>query len=104
MGRLSADSQRQAMGIVGSLFTYLVNTGYLARNPWTPRRRKRTPRVRQVELYLDQAQRTAVLDFIETLPQESRRERQHYEPYPMDRALLLRYGIARVGGRLGTQL
>lgn len=76
---LSATSQRHAMGIVRSLFTYLVNAGYLAGNPWTLRRRKRTPRVRQVERYLDQAQWTAVLDFLETLPQTLRRERQHYE-------------------------
>ena len=35
--------------------------------------------MRQVERYLDQAQWTAVLEFIETLPQAGRRERQHYE-------------------------
>jgi integrase/recombinase XerC len=46
---LSACSQRYAMGVVGSLFTYLVNAGYLACNPWTARRRKLAPRVRQVE-------------------------------------------------------
>jgi integrase len=79
MGTLSAASQRQAMGIVGGLFTYLVDAGYLAGNPWTLRRRKAVPRVRHVERYLDQAQWTAVLDFLETLPQDSRRERQHYE-------------------------
>jgi integrase len=76
---LSATSQRYAMGVVGGLFNYLVNAGYLAGNPWTLRRRKRPPRARQVERYLDQAQWTAVLDFIETLPQKTRRERQHYE-------------------------
>lgn len=79
LGPLSADSQRQAMGIVGSLFTYLVNAGYLAGSPWTLRRRKQVARVRQVERHLDQAQWTAVLDFLETLPQILRRERQHYE-------------------------
>src|SRR6185437_13054697 len=39
VGPLSMHSQRQAMGIVGGLFTYLVNAGYLAGNPWTLRRR-----------------------------------------------------------------
>ena len=78
-GPLSTNSQRHAMGIVGGLFTYLVNAGYLAGNPWTLGRRHRVPRARQVERYLDQAQWTAVLDFLETLPQERRRERQHYE-------------------------
>ena len=56
-----------------------MNAGCLAGNPWTLRRRKQPPRVRQVERYLDQAQWAAVLDFIETLPQQTRRERQHYE-------------------------
>lgn len=78
--RLSPDSQRQAMGIAGGLFTYLVNAGYLAGNPWTLRRRRKSaPRVRQVERYLDQAQWAAVLAFIETLPHQTRRGRQYYE-------------------------
>lgn len=34
-GPLSAASQHQAMGILAGLFTYLVNAGYLAGNPWT---------------------------------------------------------------------
>jgi integrase len=67
------------MGIVAGLFAYLVNAGYLAGNPWTLRRRKRVSNLRQVERYLDQAQWTAVLDFIETLPRESWRDCQHYE-------------------------
>jgi integrase/recombinase XerC len=78
-GPLSPASQRQAMGIVGGLFTYLVNAGYLAGNPWTLRRRKQVSRVRHIERYLDQAQWAAVLFFLETLPQEHRRERQHFE-------------------------
>jgi integrase/recombinase XerD len=85
---LSADSQRQAMGIVGDLLTYLVNAAYLAGNPWTPRGRNPIPRVRQVERYLDQAQWTAVLEFIETLPRASRRERQQ-RAGPLGRALPL---------------
>ena len=76
---LSAGSQRYAVGVVGSLFTYLVNAGYLAGNPWTLRRRKRRQSTRQVERYLDQSQWTAVLNFLETLPRETRRERQYYE-------------------------
>jgi integrase/recombinase XerC len=78
-GPLSVASQRQAMGIVGGLFTYLVNAGYLAGNPWTLRRRKPATRVRQIERYLDQAQWAAVLRFIDALPQERLRERQQYE-------------------------
>ena len=67
------------MGIVAGLFTYLVNAGYLAGNPWTLRRRKNLSRPRQIERYLDHAQWNAVLRFIETLPQGRMRERQHYE-------------------------
>lgn len=78
-GPLSVASQRQTMGIVAGLFTYLVNAGYLAGNPWTLRRRVNPPRQRQIERYLDHAQWTAVLRFIETLPQGRNRERQHYE-------------------------
>jgi integrase/recombinase XerC len=79
-GRLSADSQRQAMGIAAGLFSYLVNAGYLAGNPWTLRRRRKSvPRVRQVERYLEQAQWAAVLEFLDTLAQERRRECQRYE-------------------------
>ncbi len=78
-GSLSAASQRQAMGIVAGLFTYLVNAGYLAGNPWTLRRRKHPTRARRIERYLDHAQWAAVLEFIETRPTGQTRERQHSE-------------------------
>ena len=78
-GPLSAASQHQAMGILAGLFTYLVNAGYLAGNPWTLRRRKNTGRSRRIERYLEHAQWNAVLAFVETLPQEGVRDRQHYE-------------------------
>jgi integrase/recombinase XerC len=81
-GPLSARSVRQALGILSGLFGYLVAAGYLAGNPLALRRRRSrasTPRRAAVERYLDHRLWQAVLDFVETLPQETRRERQHYE-------------------------
>lgn len=82
-GPLSARSVRQTMGILLGLFAYLVEAGYLAGNPLALRRQKRgdakSTRHAAVERYLDHALWQTVLDFIETLPQETHRERQHYE-------------------------
>lgn len=79
-GPLSAQSVRQAMGILSGLFSYLVAAGYLAGNPLALRR-QRQPVVRKasVERYLDHDLWRFVLDFIETLPQQTLREQQHYE-------------------------
>jgi len=81
-GPLSPRSVRQAMGILSGLFGYLVTAGYLAGNPLALRRRRgesKGARRAAVERYLDHALWQSVLDFIETLPQETRRDRQHYE-------------------------
>ncbi len=81
-GPLSPQSVRQAMGILSGLFGYLVAAGYLAGNPLALRRRRRESkgsRRAAVERYLDHALWQSLLDFIDTLPQTSHRERQHYE-------------------------
>lgn len=81
-GPLSPQSVRQTMGILSGLFSYLVAAGYLAGNPLVLRRRRSTSKVgRQatVERYLDQALWQSVLEFIETMPKQIRREIQHYE-------------------------
>ena len=81
-GPLSPRSVRQAMGILSGLFGYLVAAGYLAGNPLALRRGRgggRSSRRAAIERYLDQALWHSVLDFIETLPQATRRDRQHYE-------------------------
>ena len=81
-GPLSPDSVRQAMGILSGLFGYLVAAGYLAGNPLALRRRRNklsNGRRTTVERYLDHALWQSVLDFIETLPQTTPREQQHYE-------------------------
>lgn len=81
-GPLSPHSVRQAMGILSGLFGYLVAAGYLAGNPLALRRRRggtKANRRAAVERYLDHELWQRVLDFIETLPQATCRERQHYE-------------------------
>lgn len=81
-GPLSPRSVRQALGILSGLFGYLVAAGYLAGNPLALRRRRgdaKASRRATVERYLDRELWQSVLDFIETLPQTARRERQHYE-------------------------
>lgn len=81
-GPLSPRSVRQAMGILSGLFGYLVAAGYLAGNPLALRRRRgesKANRRASVERYLDHKLWHSVLDFIETLPQTTLRERQHYE-------------------------
>ncbi len=81
-GPLSPRSIRQAMGILSGLFSYLVEAGYLAGNPLALRRRRnrdKNHRRMSVERYLDQELWQFVLGFIETLPQASQRDCQHFE-------------------------
>lgn len=81
-GPLSPRSVRQALGILSGLFGYLVAAGYLAGNPLALRRQRgeaKTSRRATVERYLDRERWQSVLDFIETLPQGTHRECQHYE-------------------------
>jgi integrase len=90
---LSPASVRQAVGILSGLFTYLVNAGYLAGNPWALKRRKRKVRGRpSIERYLDQTLWDAVLTLVENEPRATPRAQQRYE---RDRWVLrLLYGTA----------
>ncbi|MGH1508237.1 tyrosine-type recombinase/integrase [Ralstonia solanacearum] len=80
-GPLSERSRRQALGILSGLFNYLVAAGYLAGNPLALRRSRsaRTGKKRRIERYLDHALWQSVLDSVERWPQDTPRERQHYE-------------------------
>lgn len=80
-GPLSERSRRQALGILSGLFNYLVAAGYLAGNPLALRRSRATTaaRKRRIERYLDHALWQIVLDSVETWPQDTPRERRHYE-------------------------
>jgi site-specific recombinase XerD len=77
-GPLSPSSQRQAMVILNVMFAWLVQAGYLAGNPLSlarQRARRAKPRVTRYlspELWLD------VKNGIQSMPQQTDREREHY--------------------------
>ena len=77
-GPLSQASQRQALIILNTMFSWLVSAGYLAGNPLSlarQRSRKATPRVVR---YLDDDIWGQVKRTITELPQDSDREKEHY--------------------------
>jgi site-specific recombinase XerD len=77
-GPLSPSSQRQAFIILNTLFSWLVNAGYLAGNPLSlsrQRTRKAKPRVTR---YLEEDLWTEVKLTIDAMPKETDREREHY--------------------------
>ena len=77
-GPLSATSQRQAIVILNTLFSWLVNAGYLAGNPLSlsrQRQRKAKPRITR---YLEDEVWLEVKRTIELLLGNSEREAEHY--------------------------
>jgi site-specific recombinase XerD len=77
-GPLSPSSQRQAIIILNTLFSWLVNAGYLAGNPLSlsrQRTRKAKPRVTR---YLEEDLWAEVKATIDAMPREADREREHY--------------------------
>jgi integrase len=81
-GPLSERSRRQALGILASLFNYLVRAGYLAGTPFAlqPRRRRGGNGSRRtIDRYLDRALWQDVLTLVERWPRETPREQQRYE-------------------------
>lgn len=77
-GPLAPTSQRQAIIILNSMFSWLVAAGYLAGNPLSlSRRRTQKPKPR-VTRYLDDELWMQVKLTILALPCESAREREHY--------------------------
>lgn len=80
-GPMSPRSVRQTMGILSNLFNYLVSAGYLSGNPLVLRRKRGISKSASsaAERYLDYALWQLVLNHIETLPQATRSEQQHYE-------------------------
>jgi len=77
-GPLSPTSQRQAIIILNTLFSWLVNAGYLAGNPLSlsrQRARKAKPRITR---YLEEDLWIEVKLTIDAMPRESAREREHY--------------------------
>jgi site-specific recombinase XerD len=77
-GPLAPASQRQAIVILNTLFSWLVHAGYLAGNPLSlsrQRARKAKPRVTR---YLEEDLWTQVKQTIDTMPKDTDREREHY--------------------------
>ncbi len=97
-GQLRPDSQRTALLVINSLFSYLVIGGYLAGNPLAlERRRQRYSRVAEsVERYLEREQWRSLLETVEELPRADERQRQRYERCRYLLALLYLLG-PRVG-------
>lgn len=78
VGPLSATSQRQAIVILNTLFSWLVNAGYLAGNPLSlsrQRQRKAKPRITR---FLDEELCQEVKASIESMSRETCRQREHY--------------------------
>lgn len=77
-GPLSLSSQRQAAVILNTLFSWLVNAGYLAGNPLAlSRGRGRRPPPR-VTRYLDDDMWREVKMTIDAMPRETPRDREHH--------------------------
>lgn len=77
-GPLAPTSQRQAIIILNTMFSWLVNAGYLAGNPLSlsrQRQRKAKPRITR---FLDDQLWSEVKTSIDTMPRETDREREHY--------------------------
>lgn len=77
-GPLAPTSQRQAIIILNTMFSWLVNAGYLAGNPLSlsrQRQRKAKPRITR---FLDDELWLEVKVTIETMPRDTDREREHF--------------------------
>ena len=98
-GPLSPASRRTALGVLYSLFTYLVQGGYLAANPLVLGRRQTgssAVRRQAPERYLDHRQWTALLEAVEYLPGEEDTQRRY-----RDRARFLVSLLYLLGPRVG---
>lgn len=77
-GPLSPTSQRQAIIILNSMFSWLVNAGYLTGNPLSlSRQRQRKAKPRNTR-FLESDIWNEVKLTIECMPRETNREREHY--------------------------
>lgn len=78
VGPLAPSSRRQTIVILNTMFSWLVNAGYLSGNPLSlTRQRARKPQPR-VTRYLDEELWMEIKKTIDLLPQETTRERAHY--------------------------
>lgn len=77
-GPLSPASQRQAIVILNTLFSWLVHAGYLAGNPLSLFRQRQRHAAPRVVRYLDDAMWQEVKVTIADLPRGSPRDIEHY--------------------------
>jgi len=77
-GPLSPTSQRQAIVILNTLFSWLVNAGYLAGNPLSLSRQRQRRAKPRITRFLDEELWTEVKITIEAMARETDREREHY--------------------------
>lgn len=77
-GPLSPASQRQAIVILNTLFSWLVHAGYLAGNPLSLFRQRQRHAAPRVVRYLDDAMWEDVKASIAELPRDTAREAAHY--------------------------
>lgn len=77
---LEPASRRQAFDVLRALYSYLHKVGYLTVNPLAAKTRRRGKKVQRkaVHRYLDRSTWRFLVDFIESLPQQTKRDRQHY--------------------------
>lgn len=80
---LGEQSKAQAITIINALFSYLVEAGYLSGNPLGLMRRKIKMRQNNkeqiMERFLEQPLWQIVMEYIESLPKESHRQKTDYE-------------------------
>ena len=95
-GPLRPSSVRQSLTILGALFKYLYDAGYLQANPMAIARRVKRGIVQNLPLerYLEMDVWELVRDSLEVLPRESDRDEMHYQ-----RARWLFYLLYLTGAR-----
>ncbi|MFL9886496.1 tyrosine-type recombinase/integrase [Paraburkholderia agricolaris] len=77
-GPLSSTSQRQAMVILNVMFAWLVQAGYLAGNPLSLARQRARHAKPRITRYLSPELWLEVKTYIQEMPNETDREREHY--------------------------
>ena len=77
-GPLAATSQRQAMVILNTLFSWLVGAGYLAGNPLALSRQRARRAAPRVTRFLERDLWQEVKLYIDSLPRDTDRERERY--------------------------
>ncbi|SAL50704.1 Phage integrase [Caballeronia udeis] len=102
-GPLSPASERQAVVILNTLFSWLVNAGYLAGNPLSLSRqpaRKAKPRVTR---FLEDDLWQAVKSSIGAMPRDTTRAQEHYARVRWLISLLHLMGLRYVRDNLGHE-